>query len=242
MSTLAVSEIFGPTFQGEGPSLGRRAGFVRLGRCNLDCGAGEGATWACDTPYTWDWRGKLGHVYDPAVEVHPVDVEMVVQELTMMEVPLVVITGGEPLLALSALEPLIRLLWRADLEVEIETNGTRRLPHWILGRGVRFNVSPKLANSGVERHRAWVLEALRDLVRAHASFKFVVAGTPDLEEVAELAALVPLDPQRIWIMPAGTSAEEIEGHLLAVADGVLERGWNLTTRLHVQLWGDKRGV
>ena len=34
---LVVSEIFGPTWQGEGPSLGRRCGFVRLGRCNLAC-------------------------------------------------------------------------------------------------------------------------------------------------------------------------------------------------------------
>ena len=41
-ATLAVCEVFGPTFQGEGPSLGRRAAFVRLGRCNLDCGNGPG--------------------------------------------------------------------------------------------------------------------------------------------------------------------------------------------------------
>src|SRR4029450_7825218 len=54
---LVVSEVFGPTFQGEGPSVGRRAGFVRLGRCNLDC------SW-CDTPYTWDWER-----HDPAVEL-----------------------------------------------------------------------------------------------------------------------------------------------------------------------------
>ncbi len=62
--TLLVAEVFGPTFQGEGFSLGCRAAFVRLGRCNLDCGQGAGATWACDTPYTWDWAR-----YDPAVEL-----------------------------------------------------------------------------------------------------------------------------------------------------------------------------
>ena len=42
--TLVVSEVFGPTFQGEGPSLGQRAAFVRLGRCNLDRGNGPDAT------------------------------------------------------------------------------------------------------------------------------------------------------------------------------------------------------
>jgi organic radical activating enzyme len=34
---LVVSEIFGPTVQGEGTSMGRRCGFLRLGGCNLDC-------------------------------------------------------------------------------------------------------------------------------------------------------------------------------------------------------------
>lgn len=47
MDTLPVAEVFGPTFQGEGPYAGRIASFVRLGGCNLSC------SW-CDTPYTWD--------------------------------------------------------------------------------------------------------------------------------------------------------------------------------------------
>jgi 7-carboxy-7-deazaguanine synthase len=39
---------FGPTFQGEGPSAGRRALFIRLSHCNLSCPG-------CDTPESWDW-------------------------------------------------------------------------------------------------------------------------------------------------------------------------------------------
>src|SRR5262245_52198924 len=67
--SLVVSEVFGPTWQGEGPSIGRRCGFVRLGRCNLAC------TW-CDTPYTWDWER-----YDPAKELHRRLVTEVVADL-----------------------------------------------------------------------------------------------------------------------------------------------------------------
>ena len=47
MDDLVVAEIFGPTWQGEGPSAGQVAAFVRLGLCNLTC------AW-CDTAYTWD--------------------------------------------------------------------------------------------------------------------------------------------------------------------------------------------
>src|SRR4051794_5963800 len=85
-ASLVVSEIFGPTWQGEGPSLGRRCGFVRLGRCNLAC------TW-CDTPYTWDWER-----FDPAVELRRTPVDDILSQLDAMDVDMVVISGGEPML------------------------------------------------------------------------------------------------------------------------------------------------
>ena len=84
--TLVVSEVFGPTLQGEGPSAGQRAGFVRLGRCSLSC------SW-CDTPYSWDWKR-----YDPAVELRELAVGEVAASIRAMDVPMVVVTGGEPLL------------------------------------------------------------------------------------------------------------------------------------------------
>src|SRR3954451_18718764 len=95
-ASLVVSEVFGPTFQGEGRSLGRRCGFVRLGRCNLAC------TW-CDTKYTWDWSQ-----YDPSVELRRRTVDEVVADLAAMDVPMVVITGGEPLLQQRAMAALVQ--------------------------------------------------------------------------------------------------------------------------------------
>ncbi len=242
MTTLAISEVFGPTFQGEGPSLGRRAGFVRLGRCNLDCGAGEGATWRCDTPYTWDWAGKLGKVYDPKLEVHKLEVDEIARRLERMNVPLVVLTGGEPMLQHRGLKELCRLV-RYTADIEMETNGTMAPPDWMNDWRIRFNVSPKLANSGVARDRAWnasALRALRDTM--DPAFKFVATVPEDLEEVDQLVTLLELDPESIWVMPSGTSTEELERHSAALLPAVLARCWNLTTRLHVQLWGDRRGV
>src|SRR3954454_2624284 len=105
---LVVSEVFGPTWQGEGPSIGRRCGFVRLGRCNLAC------TW-CDTKYTWDWSQ-----YDPSVELTRRTVADVVAERPPMDVRMVVAPGGEPLLQQRALVPLLSACrgrgWRAEVE------------------------------------------------------------------------------------------------------------------------------
>jgi 7-cyano-7-deazaguanosine (preQ0) biosynthesis protein QueE len=225
---LAVAEVFGPTFQGEGPSLGRRAGFVRLGRCNLDC------AW-CDTPYTWDWSR-----FDPSVEVRKVPVADVVARLAAMAPDIVVVTGGEPLLQQRALVPLVGACAERTWPVEVETNGTLA-PSAELARLVaRWNVSPKLANSGVALERRVDPGALAALqATGRAVFKFVVGDVAELDEVADLEARLGLAP--IWVMPEGTDAATVLERGRALADPVAARGWSLTTRLHVLLWGDERG-
>lgn len=224
---LAIAEVFGPTFQGEGPSSGARCGFVRLARCNLDC------AW-CDTPYTWDWRR-----FDPAEEIHPTSVDDVVARLAAMRVERVVVTGGEPLLQQRALVPLLRACGGRGWSVEVETNGTIVPSPDVIALVERFNVSPKLANSGiaeVRRTRPDALRALRD--SGKAAFKFVAASVADLDEIAVLAERFGL--AAVWVMPEGTDATTVLSRLRELSDDVLARGWNLTSRLHVLLWGDER--
>lgn len=233
---LRVSEVFGPTIQGEGPSSGRRAAFVRLGECNLDC------TW-CDTPYTWDWSGKNGTAYDRARELREFPILEVRDWCARIGAGLVVITGGEPLLQQDAVATLTRELHEIGMEVEIETNGTI-IPHRpLLEAWPRFNVSPKLSNSGValkKRAKGDALAALRD--SGAASFKFVCGDLDDLDEVQALVVGLSLDPRSVWIMPQGTSRYEIDTLYRLLAEDVIERGWNLTSRLHVLLWEGRRGV
>jgi 7-carboxy-7-deazaguanine synthase len=225
---LVVAEVFGPTFQGEGPSLGRRAGFVRLGRCNLDC------TW-CDTPFTWDW-GR----YDPEAELRRLPVPEVVEQLEAMKPEIVVITGGEPLLQQRRLVPLARACAQRGWEIEVETNGTLAPGPELAALVSRWNVSPKLANSGIPEHRRIVPDALAALVATgRAAFKLVAATPDDLDEVAALVDRCGLAP--VWIMPEGTDPAAVLQRARTLADPVLARGWNLTTRLHVLLWGDERG-
>jgi len=227
-SELVVAEVFGPTFQGEGPSVGRRAAFVRLGRCNLDC------AW-CDTPYTWDWER-----FDPAVELRHASAATVLAQLEPMAPDLIVITGGEPLLQQRNLVPLLAGCAERGWRVEVETNGTL-VPHAQVQTLVQqWNVSPKLANSGVMQAARVRPDALAALQATGAAiFKFVVAEVADLDEVAELVTDHGLAP--VWVMPEGTDPETVLARARALAAPVLDRGWSLSPRLHVLLWGDERG-
>jgi 7-carboxy-7-deazaguanine synthase len=231
VAPLAISEVFGPTIQGEGPTAGRRAAFVRLARCNLDC------AW-CDTPYTWDWAR-----FDPAKEIHRATVPDVLSRLDAMTVDRVVVTGGEPLLQQRRLLPLLAACRDRGWAVELETNGTIAPRPEVAALVTAFNVSPKLANSGIPEARRIRPDALASFVAlavtGRAAFKFVATGVSDLDEIAALAARHDLAP--VWVMPEGTDAATIAGRMADLADAVVARGWNLTPRLHVLLWGDERG-
>ncbi len=230
--SLVVNEVFGPTFQGEGPSLGRRAGFVRLGRCDLTC------AW-CDTPYTWDWKGRNGVVFDPSVELRRRSVLDLVQAVDSMDVGLVVVTGGEPLLQRRGVEALVAALHERSCDVEIETNG-RHLPLTVASGRVAHNVSPKLASSGVRYDERIRPDVLRAHVEAGSAFKFVCGEVSELDEVARLVEVADLPASQVWISPLGTDAATISRSLRDLADPVVARGWNLTTRLHTLCWGDER--
>lgn len=213
MTRLVVAEMF-DAWQGEGPSAGRWATFLRLGGCNLTC------TW-CDTPYTWD-----ASRFDLRAELTAYDIDGVIESIG--DTNLLVITGGEPLLQANQLEVLVDAVG-AMTEIEIETNGTLAPPNW--WSAVRFNVSPKLHNAGASSmlHRGWLAE--------RSIFKFVVTDPSDLLEVDALN--LPVD--RVWIMPEGTDAEAILDLARHIAPEVAKRGYNLTLRQHVLLYGNERG-
>ena len=126
--------------------------------------------------------------------------------------------------------------------VEIETNGTiAPLPE--LAEIVdQFNVSPKLSRfgAGMPASRRIKPEALRAFAATgRAVFKFVVTDVAELDEIDALAAGYGLAP--VWVMPEGTDAAVVTTRLRALADPAIRRGYHLSTRLHLVLWGDQRG-
>ncbi len=227
-AVLRVAEMFGPTFQGEGPSAGQLAAFVRLSGCPVRC------SW-CDEPQTWNWSR-----FDRGAESRPVTAGQIVTWASGIPAELVVITGGEPMTQQRGLIELAGALTDGGRRVEIETSGTIT-PVPVLASSVSaFNVSPKLASSGVPYERRIRPDALAALVAtAKAVFKFVACGRGDLDEVAELADRFGLAP--VWIMPEGVTEERVLAGMRDLADDVLSRGWNLTGRMHILLWGGARG-
>ncbi|MFG2593918.1 7-carboxy-7-deazaguanine synthase QueE [Streptomyces sp. NPDC048438] len=230
-SRLMVAECFGvevPTFQGEGPSCGHPALFIRLSRCNLTCTK-------CDTKYTWDWAR-----FDPRKESTKRSVEDLVAWAASSPVELVVITGGEPLIQQVRLVPLVGGLIAAGKRVEFETNGTIAPALELVAEDVRFNVSPKLASFGMTEAKSIVPAALQAFVASRrAVFKFVASTVADLDRIAELAHAHRLAP--VWVMPEGTSSEVITASTRVLADAVATRHWYFTTRLHVLAFADARG-
>lgn len=233
-ATVELSEIFA-SVQGEGVSLGVPSVFVRLARCNLTC------AW-CDTAYTWDWER-----FDRAAEVREASIADVVDEIAAAAgtgTRTAVITGGEPLLQQDAIAAIAAGLRARDpaWRFEVETNGTIAPVEAVRAAIDQWNVSPKLAGSGVKptaRLRAAPLAAFA--AEPRATFKFVATGVDELAEIDALVAQYALAPARVVVMPEGTTPSAIRDGSLAIVDAVRARGYRLGTRLHVILWGSERG-
>lgn len=151
--TYAVKEIF-YTLQGEGANAGRAAVFCRFAGCNLWSGReADRATAACtfcDTDFVGT-DGTLGGKFATADEL--ADRVASVWPQSARGTPLVVLTGGEPLLQVDP--ALIAALHAHGFEIAVETNGTLPAPDgldWIC-------VSPK-GNNALQQRRGTELKVV----------------------------------------------------------------------------------
>lgn len=231
-----VSETF-RSIQGEGVHTGAPSFFVRLARCNLAC------SW-CDTAYSWDFER-----FDYAAEVTTLALDVLGERILRESPGRIVVTGGEPLLQQKGLVQLFSWLDARREErgeprefLEIETNGTVLPRAELLARVDHWNVSPKLASSGEpeeRRVRERALVALRDTGRA--SLKIVVRGD-DLAEADALVASLAWPRERVVLMPEAASRAALGERGPLIAAAALARGVRYSSRLHIELFGGKRGV
>jgi len=227
---MKIAEMF-YSIQGEGMLVGVPSVFIRTSGCNLRC------VW-CDTPYTsWAPEGK------------DMMLDEILGDVRKRWAKHVVVTGGEPMIAEEMVE-LTRGLKELDLHITIETAGT-------VYKEVKcdlMSISPKLANS-TPREREdgrWAAqherlryqpEVLRALMDAYEyQLKFVVASPEDFLEIETMLTQTNADRSRVVIMPEGTTREAIGARAAWLVEYCKRERFRYSPRLHIDLWGDRRGV
>lgn len=240
----ARPEVF-YSIQGEGKNLGQPSIFVRTSLCNLHC------IW-CDTDYTWNWKGtRFAHVRDAEPGYEKFDIRKVVAELPVDEVAElvrqypcknIVLTGGEPMMQQEGLLALMETLGEGYW-FEVETNGTIIPEPAFDARIGQYNVSPKLANSNNPKKLREKPKAYRFFAGSpKAVFKFVIAGQGDMEEVLRLIERYDIPVHQVYLMPEGTSGNSLMEKQQWLVEVCKKYGFHLTSRLHILIYGNKRGV
>jgi 7-carboxy-7-deazaguanine synthase len=224
---VKIAEIF-YSIQGEGMLAGVPSVFVRTSGCNLRC------TW-CDTPYT-SWQ--------PEGEDRSID--GIADEVNRYAAAHVVLTGGEPMIA-PGIADLTR---RLRQHITIETAGT-------VDADVRcdlMSISPKLANSTPHdrdggrwaaqherlRHQPEVLKRL--IGRYPYQLKFVISAPGDLAEVRAIVDEIKASNDRVLLMPEGVDPAVLQERARWLVDVCKREGFRFSPRLHIELWGNRRGV
>jgi 7-carboxy-7-deazaguanine synthase len=231
---MLISEIF-YSLQGEGELTGVPSVFVRTSGCNLRC------TW-CDTPYaSWNPEGDQRSLAEILSEIEG-----------HRSARHVVLTGGEPMIA-KDIRTLAAEIKKNGRHITIETAAT------IAPEGIACDLaslSPKLLNSAPDpvEHAAWRKkhEATRwqpEVVRAwidHYSyqFKFVVSRPEDVDELEHMLAALQRDIPRhkILLMPEATSLEKMRSRAAWLGELCKARGYRYAHRLHIELYGNRRGT
>lgn len=228
---MKIAEIF-YSIQGEGSLAGVPSVFIRTSGCNLRC------TW-CDTPYTsWQPEGR-----DFSVE------QILEQVAGFSSAQHVVVTGGEPMIA-PEIVALTRQLRNAGRHITVETAGTIYTPVAC----DLMSISPKLSNSTPRDREGgrWAAQherlrhqpdILRQLIANYSyQLKFVVQRVEDLQEIRLMVEALAVAPQNVMLMPEGTTREAVQERGRWIAETCKSTGYRYSPRLHVDLWGDRRGV
>lgn len=229
---VKIAEFF-YSIQGEGKLAGVPSVFVRASGCNLRC------TW-CDTPYaSWDPEGR------------EMSVGQIIDEIAKHPSKHVVLTGGEPMI-MPGVEELCQRIKQRDYHLTIETAATVYKPI----DADLASLSPKLSNSTpIERAGGRFAEtheknrlnlpAIQQFIQSSRDFqlKFVVSNEADLREIDQiLEGLHGWKPQDVLLMPEGVTQDELAGREEWLVELCKLRGFRFCPRLHIALFGNKRGT
>ena len=228
---IRISEIFGPTIQGEGHLIGQPTVFVRTGGCDFRC------EW-CDTLYAVEPEFKdQWKLYSAEEILHQIEV--------LSQAPLLItLSGGNP--ALQPLGPLLELGHDVGYQFSIETQGSvarnwfSQLDHLVL--------SPKPPSSGMTNDWAQVSQCLELANTAEKVFKIVVKDEADYQFAKEVYQLYPDYPITLQACNTHQASSQTINDILQrqrwLTERVCEDHWyqaRVLPQLHTLLWGNIPG-
>jgi 7-carboxy-7-deazaguanine synthase len=229
---VKLSELFF-SIQGEGKLAGVPSVFIRASGCNLRC------VW-CDTPYaSWQPEGE------------DVATTEIVARATALGARHVVLTGGEPMI-MPDIGDLCRDFRSRGFHITIETAGTvfKELPCDLA------SLSPKLRNSTPTEREGGRFALAHDRLRINIpviqnfidtatdfQLKFVVCEEAELQEIQSLLdQLKGWTPADVLLMPEGIEGDALARRSVWVAELCRRTGFRFCPRLHISLYGNKRGT
>ncbi|WP_324753616.1 7-carboxy-7-deazaguanine synthase QueE [Roseovarius sp. Pro17] len=236
---IRISEIFGPTIQGEGALIGVPTVFVRTGGCDYRC------VWcdslhAVDSEYRHDWT--------------PMSASAVMDEVRRLsggEPLTVTLSGGNP--AIQPLGDLIALGRGEGYGFALETQGSMA-KDWFSQLDMLV-LSPKPPSSEMQTDWALLQECIEAAQGAPTVLKIVVFDEADYAYAGDVAARHPglaiyLQPGNHTPPPpeddtATVDQDGIDARMRWLVDRVIADRWHaarVLPQLHVMLWGNKRGV
>lgn len=230
---IRVSEIFGPTIQGEGALIGRPTVFVRTGGCDYRCSWCD-TLYAVESKYREDWK--------------PMSAEEIFKEVQRlsMGIPLMItLSGGNP--AIQPFQDLLDLGHAHGYEFCMETQGSV-VQEWFADIDV-LTLSPKPPSSGMETDFDALNACIDASQGADTVLKIVVFDEVDYIYARKVAQLYPDIP--LYLQPGNHSvdrafdAEGVMDRMRWLVDKVSEDLWfdiTVLPQLHTLIWGNKRGV
>ena len=247
---MYISEIFGPTIQGEGRRAGRPSLFIRFAKCNLQCRG-------FNVKYTIDSKKYFGCDSFYAVDKNfknqwkKLDYKQIINNIYNLSDQKnidIVITGGEPLLYWENkdFQKLLKYLIKNNHFITIETNGTINISlQKKYQRKIMFSIGVKLQNSDEKYTKRINIPLLQKLLKqtTNSYLKFSIRGkNKELKEIKDIVNNLDITNNQIYLMPISSNKKELEINSKQVIQQAIKNNFLYSDRIHIRIWNNKRKV
>ena len=231
---INLAEPIHYVLQGEGTNINKKMILVRLFGCNVQCKN-------CDSKLTW-YNIIPRTLSDLTDEIRALGDRYGIKHL--------MITGGNPELQLDQVEKLIKIF--ADWKIDLEIPGLQpwTIADSFVASNVQFNVSPKIgALADYSSHFGQIENYHFFSMPNLASLNYIVKvvsskNTFNNDEaiIGNLIHMYNIPKEKIYIMPMGTTRDEIMENTHFLIEKCFDLQYNFTPRMHILIYDNKKLV